>query len=95
MKWVTLCGVALACATLSLASAKTKDAPSDRDALQGAWKLTGRVMRGEQALQRVRRQGPGRRQQRLQHRQAGTEAAGARRIRRPEIPGRRQQGEAA
>jgi len=47
MKWVTLCGVALACATLSLASAKTKDAPSDRDALQGAWKLTGRVMRGE------------------------------------------------
>ena len=46
MKWITLCAVALACAVLSIA--KAKDAPSDRDALQGAWKLTGRVMRGEQ-----------------------------------------------
>jgi uncharacterized protein (TIGR03067 family) len=47
MKWITLCAVALACAAVSLAGAKAKDAPSDRDALQGSWKLVGRVMRGE------------------------------------------------
>jgi uncharacterized protein (TIGR03067 family) len=48
MKWVTLCAVALACAVLLPTRAKAKGAPSDRDALQGAWKLVSRVAHGEQ-----------------------------------------------
>ena len=47
MKWSTLTVVACALAGLMVSAAWAKDAPADKEAVQGTWKMVSREVRGQ------------------------------------------------